>query len=234
MSSVFTWEFTRPYTLYGAEAGSGGNWSTWTIEALIPGLSLARADGYWAIDRQRYKRERVVDFLAMHQTEPGIEALVLHEFDIEGDEIAKYWGFDTDLIGWTGTNVESLRWANDAGSLVLSGSLDRRSSDPQLLSMANLKVALTAESKVFVRMKNTSRATRAKLYFITDADRTWNEAKSIEFTIRAESGYSSYEIDMRSVEGWRNQTLYQFRLDPTNDTTREGSFKVDRIYINDR
>ncbi len=237
-TAAYTWEFTRGNTLYGAEAGVNGNWSTWTIEELLPGVDLTaglNTDSIWAIDRQRYKTEKVVDFLAMVQGEPGTETLSLREFDIAGDDIAKDWRFETDVIGWTGVNVESLRWADDAGTKVLSGSLDRRSSDPQLFSVTNLKIPLgsTTEDNVHVRMKNTSRATRAKLYFITDADRTYNETKSIEFTIRAESGYTIYDIDMSRVSGWRSNTLYQLRLDPTNDTTREGSFKVDRIYIMD-
>ncbi len=234
--SPMEWEFTSARTLYAAEAEAANNWATWRIETLLLGVSIAYGDGPWGIDRQRFKNEKFVDFLAMHQGAPGTEGLVLHEFDLQGDDIAKDWRFDTDVVGWTGLNVESLRWQNDAGTRVLSGSLDRRSIDPILYSMDNLKIPLgsTTEDNVHVRMKNSTRARTAKLYYITDADKRWSEARAVEFRIEPETGYRTYDIDMSRAEGWRNNTLFQLRLDPTEDaTTREGSFKIDRIYIMD-
>jgi hypothetical protein len=38
---------------------------------------------------------------------------------------------------------------------------------------------------------------------------------------------------MSRVSGWRNNTIYQLRLDPANDATRTGTFYLDRIYIAD-
>ncbi len=230
-----TWEFTRGFTLYGVEASPNDNWATWQREELLPGVSIALGDGYWGIDRQRYARDKVVDFTAMVQGSPGTEALSLREFDIGGDDTAMEVRFDTDKVGWTApNNVEAFRWSNDGGTKGITGTLT--GTDSQLLSAANLKIPLgeTTGDNVHVRMKNSTAATTAKLYFITDADRTWNETKTITFTIRARSSYSLYDIDMSRVSGWRNNTLYQLRLDPAEDrTTRSGTFNVDRIYIAD-
>jgi hypothetical protein len=38
---------------------------------------------------------------------------------------------------------------------------------------------------------------------------------------------------MSRVSGWRNNSIYQIRLDPANDTTRTGSFVLDRIWVAD-
>jgi hypothetical protein len=82
-------------------------------------------------------------------------------------------------------------------------------------------------------MKNSTRSTTGHIYFITDSDRTFNETKSQTFTTRAESGYTTYDIDMSRVSGWSRSMLYQLRLDPSDDATRTGTFKVDRIWITD-
>ncbi len=234
-----TWEFTTGNKLYGAQAAQGDNWSRWTTEELLPGVNIGRDDAWWNIDTERYKeRNRKVDFAALVQTTTPLQLeLTIRSFDILGDEMAKDWRFEAELVGWTGVNVESLRWQNDSGTRVLSGSLDRRSADPILYSMENLRIPLgeTTDRYVYVIMKNSTAARTAKVYFITDADRRWSEARAVAFPIRAMSGYERYIIDMHSVAGWRSNTLYQLRLDPTEDaTTREGSFKVDRVYIMDR
>lgn len=229
-----TWEFTRGFTLYGAEAAPNNNWAAWERQELISGASLVLNDAYWTIDAQRYRNEKVVDFLAMVQGSPGTEALTLREFDISGDDVAMEVRFDTDKVGWRSQrDVESFRWIEDSGTKSITGAIT--GSDSQIVSATNLKIPLgeTTGDNVHIRLKNSSEATRAKLYFITDADRTFNEAKSIEFTIRARSSYSLYDIDMSRVSGWRNNTLYQLRLDPANDATRRGSFYVDRIYVSD-
>ncbi len=231
-----TWEFTRGATLYAAEAEQANNWSTWRTEELLQGVSLAREDGIWGIDNQRYKDSKVVDFSALLQGAAGTESLTTRTFDVLGDDIAKDWRFDTDLINWTAQrDVSSFVQSNDAGNKNAGGTIS--GVDPQIVSATNLKIPIgeRTDGFVHVKLKNTTAATTARVWFITDADRTWNSRRSASFTIRANSTYATYDIDMSRVEGWSSSTLYQMRLDPIDDgRTREGSFKVDRMYIYDR
>jgi hypothetical protein len=98
--------------------------------------------------------------------------------------------------------------------------------------MENLSVPIGSARTVHVRLKNTSAARTAKVYFITDSSTRFDETKAKTFSITANSGYTTYNIDMSRVSGWSSeQVLRQLRIDPTEDTTRSGSFKIDRIYI---
>ncbi len=236
---VKTWDFDRPLTLYGVEASPADNWSTWQREELLPGVGLANDGGWWAIDTQRYayNESKVVNFLAVVQETPRVEQLTLRKFDIGGDDVEMEVRFDTDKNGWTAQrDVESFRWSNDGGTKGITGTISG-TLRPRLLSPTNLKIPLgrTTGDNVHIIMKNSSEARTATLYFITDTDRTFNEAKSITFPITARSGYRTYDIDMSRVEGWRNSTLYQIRFDPASDgrARRSETFNIDRIYIAD-
>ncbi len=224
------WEFTIGKQIYAGEATPGRNWSTWSTELLLSEVNDTVEDMPFPIDVQRYADSRRVDFTAVEQGATGTESLVLHEFDITGDDIIKNWGFDVNDMLWTAVNqVEGYAWASDSGTGTLSGRLT--GSDPYLHSATNLKVPISTNRYIHIRMKNSTAATTAKFYFITDASRTYAEARSKSFTITARSGYTWYHVSMERVRDWEGSTLYQLRLDPTEDATREGSFNIDRIYI---
>jgi hypothetical protein len=228
-----SWEFRAGTKVLAAQASPTNNWSTWTIYDLLPGLSDTWSDGLFPIDKQRYADGtgdgKKVTFPVTEQGSPGIESLVLHDFDITGDTVSKFWNYDVDTQGWTATNhVSSFRWESDGGTNSISGTIT--GNDSQLKSPDNLEVKVDGDF-IHVRLKNTSAATTARVYFITDADGTFDATKSKTFTITANSGYTDYTIDMSRVSGWSGQTLRQLRLDPSDDATTRGSFKVGRVYI---
>ncbi len=231
---VKTWNFSRGYTLMGAEAPPGGNWGSWTIEDLLPEVPLIDNNVSYRIDPERFKDSgRPAEFPVILQGSPGTESLAMRRFDIGGDDEAKEWGFETDLMGWSiQRDVERASFvkSRDRTYEVIGGRIT--GSDPQIISMANLKTPIGEEDDfIRVRLKNTSRATRARVYFITDSDRTWNETKSQAVTITRESTYTEYRFDMSRVAGWTGSTLYQLRIDPVDDGTSSGSFNIDRVYI---
>ncbi|MFZ5895249.1 MAG: BNR-4 repeat-containing protein [Myxococcota bacterium] len=225
------WEFQAGQELRTAEASPTNNWPNWGIDDLLPGVSDTLGDGPAFVDQQRYTDSGIVNFAITEQGNPGIERISLREFDIGGDDVAKNWGFDVDTVFWTAPlHVGSFGWVNDGGIRAIGGNIT--GNDSRIISADNLKVPLGNANKITIRMKNTSAATVAHVYFITNSDTTWNEPKSKTFAITPNSGYTTYTVDMSAVPGWTNQTLRRLRLDPSDQATvTSGSFRVDRIYI---
>ncbi len=158
----------------------------------------------------------------------------MRRFDIGEDDVAKEWGFETDLMGWEIRNhVEpaSFVYSRDRTNDVIGGRIT--GADPQIVSMLNLKAPIeAADDIIHVRLKNSSRGTRMRVYFITEAGQAWNERRSQTSTITRESTYTDYTFDMSRVEGWTGSTLYAVRIDPVDDGTSTGTFNIDRVYIN--
>lgn len=55
--------------------------------------------------------------------------------------------------------------------------------------------------------------TKAQLYFITEADKNWNEAKCVNFNITADGKFHEYLVDMTANALWKG-TVQRLRLDP--------------------
>lgn len=140
--------------------------------------------------------------------------------------VIKAWEFASTTESWTAQNqISGFAW--QSGGYV-GGTVT--GSDPYLASGGSLGVAITSAKKVKVRLKNSTGATTGQIYFITNADGAWNEAKHKDFTINAnDANYTEYTIDMSTVTGWTG-TLKQLRLDPEMGAT-SGSFSVDYIRI---
>lgn len=98
-----------------------------------------------------------------------------------------------------------------------------------MVSGDGLGVAITSAKTIKVRLKNSTSATSGQIYFITNADPAWNEAKHKDFPINANSNYTEYTIDLSTVAGWTG-TLKQLRLDPEAGAA-SGSFSVDYLRI---
>ncbi|HTI09847.1 MAG TPA: cellulase family glycosylhydrolase, partial [Puia sp.] len=140
------------------------------------------------------------------------------------------WRFDNDgnMEGWT---------AGNATAAVLGGTfnLTTTSSDPLIMSPDNLNMTNPATYKfIHVDMKNYSSVTSARIFFTTNTDTTWSQAKSKGFTIKADTGYyGSYIVDMSTVAGWSG-TIKRIRVDPLDSGTISGQqVKIDFIRITD-
>jgi hypothetical protein len=126
--------------------------------------------------------------------------------------------------------VSGFGWESDSGANSISGTITN--DDSRIYSPTNLGVKVASEKSIKVRLKNTSSATTARIYFTTVADGTWNETKSKSFAITPNSGYTEYTVDMTGVSGWANNTLSRIRLDPSDAAgVSSGSFKLHRLYI---
>ena len=122
----------------------------------------------------------------------------------------RWWDFDTngDFDGWAGFN----QWSNAA---VVGGTLTGQSSgaDPYVHSAPTF-VNSNLMSYTWVRMSQTA-GTFAQLFYITETDPVWNEAKSVHFAITPDGGMHDYFVDIGSLVG-TSGVITQVRLDPTN------------------
>ncbi len=139
------------------------------------------------------------------------------------------WEFETD------GNTEGWTWGN--ASVAVSGGLmhfSATSADPMLFSPDFLGIATPAVYKyVHVDMKNMSGNSTARIYFITDADTAWNQAKSKSFSITSDGTYyGSYIVDMSTVAGWTG-TIRRIRVDPMDPAGSGDSVSIDFIRITD-
>jgi len=73
----------------------------------------------------------------------------------------------------------------------------------------------TRQASPYVRLRMRSTAgTVGQLFFITEADPTWNGAKSVGFTVNADGQWHDYVLDLRSSPDYTG-IVTRLRLDPT-------------------
>ncbi len=222
------WEFQEGKSVRYASASSATNWESWTLEELLSGVSDTRADSIVEVDLQRYLDSGLISFANETQGAPGTEGLNLTELKATNDTVAKGWDFPVDAQNWfVDSGVERFGWANDAGTLGVNGAVN--ATGASINSAPALAVPL-GNNTVQIRLKNETAETQARFWYITTADRTWSTTRSALFTIRARSGYSTYEIDMRSASGWSGSTLYQVSLEPAI-SARSGIFALDSLIV---
>jgi len=124
-------------------------------------------------------------------------------------QIGDAWEFETtgDEEGWLAENqLDPLR--------VSDGRLFTRStgSDPWMISRYGLSIDAATMPVIEIRMKVSS-GNLAQLFFITDSDNEYDEAKSLPFSMSGDGQFHNYALDMSKVKGWKG-TITQIRLDP--------------------
>lgn len=137
--------------------------------------------------------------------------------------LAAQWDFNTagNTEGWANTNQVSGAVSGGIWTLTSSGG------DPYSVGPGNLNINASYRY-IKIRLKNNTTDTNAQFFFITNADGSWNAAKSITFTTGASmSGYTVYTVDMGTVAGWTG-TIKQLRFDPFSTT---GTMNVDYIWL---
>jgi hypothetical protein len=100
-----------------------------------------------------------------------------------------------------------------------------RGEDPYMGS-PYLNLSAKDFNQVEIRMK-TAIGSDAQIFFVTDTNQDWDEAKSKHFTIVSDRDFHEYIINMSSVPGWQGH-IQQIRLDPM---VFPGHFEVDYIHI---
>ncbi|GJM39034.1 MAG: hypothetical protein DHS20C19_24010 [Acidimicrobiales bacterium] len=144
------------------------------------------------------------------------------------DEIvpAPDWDFadddDLGIDGWRGVNdVAPLTVAD--GALVI----DATGPDPYL-EATGLAVP-DAYDRLRITMRHDEDVTsHAQLFFVTEDDPSWSEAKSVVFDIAGTGAFEDYELDLSLLAGWEG-TILGIRLDPVADRTT--TVLVDRVWF---
>lgn len=136
--------------------------------------------------------------------------------------IAAQWDFNTagSTEGWGNTNQVSSSVASGIWTITSTGG-DPYSVGPTISVASSYRY-------IKIKLKNNTSDTGAKFFFITNADQTWDEAKSKTFTTAATMGsYTEYTIDMGTVSGWTG-TIRALRFDPFSTT---GTMNVDYVWL---
>jgi hypothetical protein len=140
--------------------------------------------------------------------------------------LGRVWAFDSlypDLEGWTSsTHITNLK--QEKG--FLSGEVVN--SDPALFSRGGYAID-AANSKITIRMKNSSGAVAARIYFETPVS-GFSQSNSKPIAITPNSDFKQYSVDMAGVPGWSG-TISRIRLDPFDDGSNSGTFSIDYIKL---
>ncbi len=162
-----------------------------------------------------------------------------------GTSVAAAWEFNTNLNkeGWTavnpGTRVQ--QWPNQdwpttshpvkhvAGGYYVLAIEDSR--DAHLLSADQLGIDLSGKEAITIGLQNHTPATEMRLMFTTEADPTWDAAKSRAFTVVANDNESrTYFVDLSAVPAWKGR-LRQLRLDLATGKPLTGTCRFDYFWI---
>ncbi|MBI5834440.1 MAG: hypothetical protein HZB16_19250 [Armatimonadetes bacterium] len=157
------------------------------------------------------------------------------------------WDFSTagDKEGWTeaglGTKLREYadqRWSTRAEPIQYVGggfyivALDA-STDGHLLSKDSLALDTARAVTLRLRLMNHTPATRMRLRYITDADRTWDERKSVPFDVVAgDTAPRAYTIDLSRAPGWAGR-IRQIRLDLATGAPLTGTVRLDYVALGD-
>jgi hypothetical protein len=135
------------------------------------------------------------------------------------------WEFESD-----GNSEGWIAWNQITGLQVSQGKLIGQSTgnDPY---MGSPKFAIDAKAFPIIKiLMNVSSGNSAQLFFITSSDNTYDESKSLRFSVNGDGKFHTYTLDMSTISGW-NGTITQIRLDPIETPS---SFEVDYISIMQR
>ena len=107
--------------------------------------------------------------------------------------------------------------------IVLDGKLNMESTntDPSLMSKENrgIDASLYRQIQISAKYSYTSSANQyIGFYFITEDDKTWNQAKYVSADLSQSTtgdAYLTFNIDLTSNSNWKGK-IYQLRFDPFN------------------
>jgi hypothetical protein len=200
------------------------NTYAFALQVSDDGITFSDADsvsgnGGWLTDRPVAVRGRFVRLLVTQGTLPGGDGLArVYEFEAHGKE---GWQFTNDAEGWApSSNIASFSVSD--GKLELSSSGD----EPTIASPDDLNIPISDFGSLRVRMKNTGTATSAKLYFTTQDDPAFSEAKSLTIApIASSPEYFDYWFNLSGNAAWTG-TLRRLELIPIQGT---GDVSIDSI-----
>jgi hypothetical protein len=133
------------------------------------------------------------------------------------------WRFETDgdPEGWLAENDLTDFYVSGGSLLMQSIGDDPSFHSPSISVPANEFNQLTVTMKV-----SPGTQTGGQLFFVTDADSEWDEAKSLHFDVNSDGIFHTYELNMSGVAGWQG-VITDIRLDPVESTGR--TIEIDSI-----
>lgn len=139
----------------------------------------------------------------------------------------EFGSIDSGTEGWI-ANFQTSNVVQNNG--YLEGAIG--GTDPSLLSSDGLGIDASLYKKIKIKLKNATAGTAGKIYFLTNADGSYNEAKAKGFALTPnDPNYTEYTIDMSTVAGWTG-TIRRFRLDPVDAGATAGTtFSIDYIRV---
>lgn len=129
------------------------------------------------------------------------------------------WKFDTlgNTLGWTPINVENYSVQNN------SLNLDLQSTDPYIVGPPLVNMRAADFPAIEVSIASGAPDGHAAVYFTTDADPVWNEAKKVPLPcdIVRDGTFHTYQFPMSNSKIWGTAPLWrgnitQIRLDPAD------------------
>jgi len=142
--------------------------------------------------------------------------------------IAQSWEFNTDddNEGWG--NSRNNMSTPSVSSGIWSSSIT--GTDPFFYSSSGLSVDASTRKYIFVKYRITSGNTNGGVFWITNLDGTWNEAKHHTDSYTFDGGWEVITEYVGENPEWAN-TVTQLRLDPSNNDETSGTVEVDWIRI---
>lgn len=120
------------------------------------------------------------------------------------------WDFDTNIEGWN--NPNNMTTSVNAGILTITTT----GNDPFIYSPTNLGIDASTIKTLKIRVKNTTNQSSFQIYWITNADQTYNATKLAQIAVTPNStSQKEYIFDFSSTTAWQG-TIRQLRFDPGN------------------
>jgi len=138
-------------------------------------------------------------------------------------EYSWYFNSGGEKEGWGEIDSNVIKPIEVVNGLLTTQSLGY---DPYFFSPSGLRINASATPIIAIRMR-VSAGSDAEVYFITNADKDWNESKKLGFSIQGDNQFQTYVLDMAVVYLWQG-TVTQIRLDPTNT---KADIEVDYIKV---
>ena len=138
------------------------------------------------------------------------------------------WEFNND------GNFEGWRMRKSLLGDVRDGKLHLNitGSDPGMISENLLEIDASQYKTIKIGMRNYTSDTDATLFFITDTDSIYNDAKVVFFTIEPEdTGITEYSVYMGDNPHWIG-SVQQLRIDVVH-RAKEGKVEVDYIRVSE-
>ena len=112
----------------------------------------------------------------------------------------------------------------------MAGILSMQSSGDDLyMSSSAVEFPASDYSQISITMKiSAGEPTIGQLFFVTDINKEFDEAKSLVFDVISDGEFHTYNLDMSPVSGWRG-LIQQIRLDPVASEGRK--IEIDRITV---